>query len=178
MKRIGIFFLLLVMIIHCCGCAKRTIDTSPEFNPDTDYNTNYDQFGYGSQFVETDDGYYYLTSARFLRFIDKKTMKDIALCNKPECSHELGDEDICNAYLGVMAPAELYYYKGKLYGFTDRSSAEEIGDSGKYLCEISKDGSWTKNVWELKWKSGSRGALRKEVCLSYIRLSASDIASQ
>ena len=151
------FFLVLSFMFTFFGCTHKNVDTSPEYNPETDYNIWYEQFGYGTRFIETEDGFYYLTREKFLRFIDKNTMKEIALCNKPNCSHWRGDENKCNSYMGAMAPEELYYYKGKLYGFTDRSSADELGFSGICLSEISKDGSSIKKIWELQWKGGSSG---------------------
>lgn len=165
MKKVVTWCISIGMLMtFLTGCTpKREFDTSPEFNLETDYNTNYDQFGYSSQFAETEDGYYYLTREKFLRFIDKETMKEIALCNKPDCSHWRGDEEKCNSYMGAMAPAELFYYKGKLYGFTDRSSADELGFTGVGLCEIAKDGSSIKKVWEVDWKGKSSGQFQSGI---------------
>lgn len=155
------WFPLLLCVVLCgtfVGCRKtRVHDTSPEFNPETDYNTYYDNYGLGSQFVETEDGYYY-TAGLFLRFIDKKSMQSIPLCNKVECSHTMEDSQICSAFRGgIHAKEELFVYKGKLYGFVDDSAVDSVGLAGVYLCELSKDGTSQKKIWEMDWKGGSPG---------------------
>lgn len=147
-----IVFLLLISMLTGCSAE---IDTSPEYNPETDYNVSYENYSLEQRITETEDGFYY-TSDHIRFFIDKTTMKSVALCNKPNCTHTFEDMEMCGGYIGgILAPECLYSYQGKLYGFAEEHTADK---TKIFLCEIEKDGTSYKKIWEMKWNG--RGSER------------------
>ena len=78
----------------------------------------------------TEDGYYIIDNGA-LNFIDKKSGKEITVCNKPDCNHELNEN--CNAT--VDCDIELLTDENALY----TQNREENGDIVFY--KISMDAS-------------------------------------
>ena len=159
-KTIAILFVVL-LLLGVTACQKASSpDTSPEYNFETDFNMAYYDAG-STSFIETEKGYYYVKDF-FLRFIDKETMKDIAVCNRPDCPHGEGVDFVsdlvkCGAYLGLSAPEELFYYKGDIYGFICQDNSETVGIESRCLVKISEDGTARKTVWDMKWEAVNKG---------------------
>ena len=147
-------FLLCLVFLLFSGCEEEILsNASPEYIKETDFNDTMKYRDGSSHMVETEDGYYYhhmMDST--LRFIDKKTMKEIVLCGKPECTHKDEDQFSCQAYLDNMGMDGLFFYQNKLYACIAESKVSGITvDRRLYLTEISKDGSSRKKVLEITW---------------------------
>ena len=63
--------------------------------------------------AKSEDGYYYLTydiDGTTLRYFDDTAKKSIAVCAKPDCTHDSSD---CNAFYSMdYLSTPVYYYKG------------------------------------------------------------------
>ncbi|MCM1399555.1 MAG: hypothetical protein NC225_08765 [Clostridium sp.] len=89
----------------------------------------------------------------FIRFIDYKTGQDIAVCNKPECSHDTRD---CNAFLCRSAPPgedkmafHIFVFNNKLYVSIREGDDNAAGRSSMSLYEQDFDGENRKHLFTL-----------------------------
>lgn len=106
-----------------------------DFNIETDDQVFFDVY---HMMTSCKEGYYFV-SGDFLYFIDRKTLKTVPLCNKPDCEHTYQYSD-CNAYLPLeqyLTDFGLYYYNSNLYIL---GTDGELDSKSIYLYEISKDG--------------------------------------
>ena len=93
--------------------------------------------------AKSEDGYYYLTydiDGTTLRYFDDTAKKSIAVCAKPDCTHDSSD---CNAFYSMdYLSTPVYYYKGYIYMVrVDAGMAKVV--------RIQKDGSKREDVAEL-----------------------------
>lgn len=105
------------------------------FNIETDDQVFFDVY---HMMTSCNEGYY-IQNGEFLYFIDRKTLKMVPLCNKPDCEHTMESSD-CNAYLPseqYLTEFGLYYYNSNLYVL---GTDGELDSKSIYLYEISKDG--------------------------------------
>lgn len=147
MKRL-VFFISFVLIL--AGCKKEEsypTDNTYHFETDSQYSF-YSQGGFRN-FAESEEGYYFtlnISGLGYIFYMDKSTMKPVALCGKPNCLHYRETEEekisLCNAQLsglGFLPP--LFYSDGHLYTF------QISEDPSKYnFVEIQKDGSSRKTL--------------------------------
>ncbi|MCM1460107.1 MAG: hypothetical protein NC088_08275 [Bacteroides sp.] len=89
----------------------------------------------------------------FIRFIDYETGQDIAVCNKPECSHDTKD---CNAFVCRAAAApdnkmafDLFMFNNKLYITVREGDDDASGVSSMSLYEQDFDGENRKHLFTL-----------------------------
>ena len=153
-KQIIALLLILLIALTTMACEKQpTYDTSPEFNPETDHQYFHMDANL-TELAETETGYYYLTGhgSGFLRYIEKETMQDIALCNKPNCIiHEGGkysDEELetCNAFFRTSW-GHIFYYEGYLYCLENDTTYDTEFSETYTLTRISLDGTERKPIW-------------------------------
>ena len=146
-----LLLILLTSIIFLSSCIEGKIDTSSEYNFETDCQY-YNYFAGAYYLAEGEDGYYYEENG-FLRFIDKNSMESVVLCNKPECLHDQMNTNIveelsnCNAYVGAIYDRCLHYYKGNLYALVKNYSSSQ-SSFARSLVRISLDGTQRKTVWD------------------------------
>lgn len=93
--------------------------------------------------AKSEDGYYYLTydiDGTTLRYFDDTAKKSIAVCAKPDCTHDSSD---CNAFYSMdYLSTPVYYYKGYIYMVrVDAGMAKVV--------RIQKDGSKREDVADL-----------------------------
>ncbi len=107
----------------------------------------------------TPDGVFYIYIKNngyldyFIRFIDYETGQDIAVCNKPECSHDTRD---CNAFLCSSVSADenkmafyIFTFNHKLY-FSIREGDDDAGGvSSMSLYAQDFDGENRKHLFTL-----------------------------
>jgi hypothetical protein len=114
-----------------------------------DYQYMYFTQGEPLQMAESKTGYYFL-SGEYIYYADKKNMKPVILCNKPNCLHDRETDptkvDNCNAF--VCGVNFLAYYDGNLYA-TCKASGKQSDENE--LIKISLDG--TKRTAVLKFDS-------------------------
>jgi hypothetical protein len=150
MKR---FFLgSMILIVFLVGCSSESLDLGNKYTLGQD-----DQFYFSGSsgqslaqsMTETEDGYYFLSGPckSYIYYIDKKTMKPVILCNKPDCLHA-EEPDIfkvsnCNAFFGDYN-LHLVAYNSYLYaGGVDEYNAYSI-------YQISLDGTQKKKFYTFK----------------------------
>ena len=154
-KSLLLFLTLLMIFLTACGVKEPPVNKSLEYNSETDCQFAKITAG-RSSLAESPDGYYYISSDPmcFLRFIDKKTLEDTIVCGKPDCLHEKGNPEQCNAYFDTIpgGGTSLCYYEGKLYLITMEADPKTFSRQA-YLTEVSLDGSRRKNIWKMDWKT-------------------------
>lgn len=148
--------LLCVCLLFLTACKKTELppNTSMEYNSETDCQFTKMPAG-RSSLAESPEGYYYISyEIGFLRFIDKATLEDIVVCGKPDCLHEKGDPEQCNAYFDTApgGAASLCYYEGKLYLLANEYDPKNFS-KGVSLMEVSLDGSKRKRAWKMNWET-------------------------
>ncbi|MEG1481293.1 hypothetical protein [Clostridium sp.] len=147
---LGLFLIIMSTILLGCNKEENLGDT---YNKGIDSQYMYVNEIFPSNIVSSEDGYY-LSSGMYIYYVDKSSMKQTILCNKPNCLH---DEEIdeskkynCNAFFKSqgMGMEAMNYYKDNLYGI---SIYDPLSKSDKAnLLEISKDGSKRKVVYEFE----------------------------
>ena len=173
-----------VMLLAGASCKKATVNTSPEFNFETDSQYwTYDMYSFAV--AETETGFYYLSESvvGFLHYIDKATMQDIPLCSKPNCViHETEYSELteitdttyeelsqCNAFVrmpGISTGRALMYYKGYLYCVTEETTLQgNAVDRTLTLTQISLDGTERKAIWEISTPHNSKVSSLSDVLL-------------
>ena len=96
---------LTVLVLSLAGCGEKEKKDLPE---DTPWNHGFNSI------METDIGYYSnLLDEQHLCYYDKESGNSILLCNKPECTHEGGND--CEATYQKMQTMNTILYDGYLY---------------------------------------------------------------
>ena len=155
MKRI--YSILFVLLLLCCSSC--TVQEEETYGFETDCQYNYGTGASGRYYLaESEDGYYYRNKA-FLHYIDKETMTDTVLCNKPNCLHDkTEDADMqvlrnCNAYVGNSFWEDIFYYKDAIYTVLPYAEVDENTLIRSFvLTQISLDGTKRKSVWDVTYK--------------------------
>lgn len=154
-KRItGICGIFLALALVFGGCGEKKLQPSGEtenttasfgnFKMGRDHAYMYPGLPYS--IAETEEGYYFPggESEMYLFYADKRSMKPIALCNKPDCLHEQEPDPAkkadCNAYMG--GTDWLTYYDGALYYLGNY----DISEDGCYVCKLSLDGTKKEKI--------------------------------
>lgn len=93
--------------------------------------------------AKSEEGYYFLTydiEGTTLKYFDDATQRTIAVCAKPDCTHDNSD---CNAFFSMdYLSSPVYYYKGCIYMVrVDAGMAKVV--------RIQKDGSKREDVADL-----------------------------
>lgn len=93
--------------------------------------------------AKSEEGYYFLTydvDGTTLKYFDDTTQRTIAVCAKPDCTHDNSD---CNAFFSMdYLSSPVYYYKGYIY------MVRVDGGMAKVV-RIQKDGSKREDVADL-----------------------------
>ena len=93
--------------------------------------------------AKSEEGYYFLTydvDGTTLKYFDDATHRTIAVCAKPDCTHDNSD---CNAFFSLFyLSLPVYYYKGYIY------MVRVDGGMAKVV-RIQKDGSKREDVADL-----------------------------
>lgn len=93
--------------------------------------------------AKSEEGYYFLTydvDGTTLKYFDDATHRTIAVCEKPDCTHDNSD---CNAFFSMdYLSSPVYYYKGYIY------MVRVDGGMAKVV-RIQKDGSKREDVADL-----------------------------
>ncbi len=93
--------------------------------------------------AKSEEGYYFLTydvDGTTLKYFDDATHRTIAVCAKPDCTHDNSD---CNAFFSMdYLSSPVYYYKGYIY------MVRVDGGMAKVV-RIQKDGSKREDVANL-----------------------------
>lgn len=93
--------------------------------------------------AKSEKGYYFLTydvDGTTLKYFDDATHRTIAVCAKPDCTHDNSD---CNAFFSMdYLSSPVYYYKGYIY------MVRVDGGMAKVV-RIQKDGSKREDVADL-----------------------------
>lgn len=93
--------------------------------------------------AKSEEGYYFLTydvDGTTLKYFDDATHRTIAVCAKPDCTHDNSD---CNAFFSMdYLSSPVYYYKGYIY------MVRVDGGMAKVV-RIQKDGSKREDVADL-----------------------------
>ena len=89
-----------------------------------------------------------------MRYFDDTAKKSIAVCAKPDCTHDSSD---CNAFYSMdYLSTPVYYYKGYIYMVrVDAGMAKVV--------RIQKDGSKREDVAELFANDGVTSLVTKEI---------------
>lgn len=127
MKRTLLLLLILLLLLTAgCSTTQKIPEPPQNLNPEDRAQVNL-----GGNFVETEDGCYYLDiSHSLINFTPRGSATFYPLCNKPNCAHH--DEN-CNAY-SVNA---FGYHNGFLYGI-----AVDHNKDGEFeLIRMDLDGS-------------------------------------
>lgn len=146
------FFLIIFACLLLSGCANTVsypMDDGYHFETDAQYML----FPSGMErvFAQSEEGYYFdmlIGSKVFMFFADKKNMKPVPVCNKPNCLHyEETDEErrnLCTANIpGLLSRATLFFNNGQLY------IPEYNGPNEIVLMQYAPDGSSKKQFVSL-----------------------------
>ena len=120
MKKVNVV-LLIGIVVYCSvvftACTPSFKEPSvyedlPEYyNPSTDYPMAFYEVAARS-IAQTEKGYYFFQNM-ILYYFDKETSNVIAVCNRPECSHQ---NDSCSAYFPTDSRwLFIQYYENSLY---------------------------------------------------------------
>lgn len=145
--------LLLLLPILFIGCKSGTIlnNNNYIFGQDEQYYF-FKPNVYILTLAESEDGYYFFSGPNqsYLYFMDKKNLKPVILCNKPNCLsiEETDGSKItdCNAFFGGNN-LDLEYYNGKLYVLGSDLRDTSIVFS---LYAVSLDGTRRTKIIEFK----------------------------
>lgn len=167
MKKNFCLCLILVLAMFLTSCSQaivhREINTDPTYVFETDAWSGYSVRELHIM-TESEDSYYYVSLDCYVHVIDKKTMNDTILCNKPNCLHDkrmiaTNDQAAeCNAYVeGPGIRQSIFYYEGALYTLgNQRKVANSTGEVIPTLMKLSLDGSSRKNIWEMKFETENK----------------------
>lgn len=151
MKTRAVIVLFLCMFSLTCCTPARESGASYLSNEDDQYYFT-KQVASICSMAKTEEGYYFFSGPNemYLYYLDRKTMKPIALCDKPDCLHgrETDPKKIinCNAFFSYMN-GNLMYYGKNLYMFGQSSASEAEKMS---LFQVSLDGAQRKRIVDLK----------------------------
>lgn len=149
MKHLKFIIIILILFsISICtliGCKNKELTQNYYING-KDYQYMYFTQGFTSNIAESKNGYYFL-SGQYLYYADKKTMKPVILCNKPNCLHDKETDPTkitnCDAFVGTLQEQFLAYYDGSLYTLSTIYKEKPI----KYeLIKLSEDGTNRKSI--------------------------------
>ncbi len=98
----------VILTLLLCGCSK-AVGELPEDVP-------YNRFLNGKMIMETENGYYTNSGQMYLRFYERDTENQIALCARPECQHD-GNEN-CPATYKNLETVNTVLYDDALYVLT------------------------------------------------------------
>ena len=102
------------------------IDFSYSFDPNTDCTATGAYFT--GSLAESEEVYYWKkVDSGYLFYAEKDGTDYGALCGKPECIHELGENN-CSALIGCSPLSEIYVYDGGIYFMSGSRAAD-----GRYL---------------------------------------------
>lgn len=156
---------LTVLVLSLAGCGEKEKKDLPE---DTPWNHGFNSI------METDIGYYSnLLDEQHLCYYDKESGNSILLCNKPECTHEGGND--CEATYQKMQTMNTILYDGYLYilgvedadhvvsisfyrGALDGSSMDKIGTV------ISKENTKDQEFMIFNPRSGDGTSFQNDCC--------------
>lgn len=155
MRSLKIMFLFFIIFICFFGC--KSLNNISLYNNNDAYSQE-DQYclekaGLSSQTIAESPADLYFFSGpqnNYLFLIDKKTLKSLVLCNKPECLHynepDPAKKSNCNAFWGNSSE-NLIYNNGYLYILNESISPSSFGCS---LYQVSLDSSIRKKIRTLK----------------------------
>lgn len=131
---------LSVVLVMVKGKKEKTIDigkSSGETDEQSYWNPDIHSI------AKSEEGYYFLTydvDGTTLKYFDDATHRTIAVCAKPDCTHDNSD---CNAFFSMdYLSSPVYYYKGYIY------MVRVDGGMAKVV-RIQKDGSKREDVADL-----------------------------
>lgn len=141
------FFAFIILIIPGCNQINNRTENIDDFIFQQDDQYYFDKPTSTSlSMAVSENGYYFFSGPRnsYLYYVDKKTMKPVILCNKPDCLHtdESNPEKVnyCNAFF-FSNNASLIYYDSSLYVY-DRN--------GTSLFKVSLDGTSRQKIYTFK----------------------------
>lgn len=145
-----VIMLLVLSVIIVSGCDSKQY-TENTYIKGQDFQYMYFRQGSSPVMAEAENGYYFLSGC-YLYYADKKTMKPVILCNKPNCLHdnETNDEKVinCNAFFYNYASSFISYYDGNIYVISGK-----VGKIEEYeLIKISSDGTKRETILEFDVK--------------------------
>ena len=131
---------LLAVLVMVKGKKEKTIDIGKS-NGETDEQSYWNPDIHS--IAKSEEGYYFLTydvDGTTLKYFDDATQRTIAVCAKPDCTHDNSD---CNAFFSMdYLSSPVYYYKGYIY------MVRVDGGMAKVV-RIQKDGSKREDVADL-----------------------------
>ncbi|RCX18245.1 hypothetical protein DFR58_1053 [Anaerobacterium chartisolvens] len=152
---------LIICVALLPGCAGKNI-TGNTYIEGQDFQYMYFTQGRVPMMAESESGYYFF-SGFYLYYADKKTMKPVILCNKPNCLHDAETDPQkvynCNAFFRMVSPF-LAYYDGSLYV---TSTIFGKGREDYELVKLSQDGTSRKSVLTFDSQPGSLAIHRGKV---------------
>lgn len=148
MKKNVVFAVVLVILWIMSGCASAPANLGDTYLLGQDDQYYFNKNAQNQSMADTNDGYYFFSGpdSAFLYYMDKKSMKPVILCDKPDCLHtdETDPTKVmnCNAY--SYFNFNLIYYDNYLYvGGNDPASI-----NNEYsIYRISLDGTQKKEVY-------------------------------
>jgi hypothetical protein len=147
-----ILSIFLSIVLSCCASVNEYDPNQYDFEQDDQYYLIKPNALLQS-IAESENGYYFFSGQTnsYLYYMDKKTMKPVVLCNKPDCLHS--DESDgnkrrdCNAYFNNCT--NLIYYNKNLYAIGGDPNPFSFS-SDHFLYEISLDGTRRKIIYKFE----------------------------
>lgn len=136
-KGLSYLIFLLILILSLVGCTDDKITVNTKQSSET-YVENEDYQNYlnlYSNYVKTNDGYYFISDNR-LYFFDTYSHESTIACNKINCEH---NDDSCMAFFSTFSffPIQLSYYNNALYLLGWETDGSNIYNN--YIYQISTD---------------------------------------
>ena len=164
----------LCMLATVCGCGKSAaLEDLSEVTENTSDQSNYFP---GNSVAETQNGYYmWDVSGKHLLFFDKESKKQVLLCNKPDCEHqivsavEIETPEDCSSYFSSD------YVMNKIWAYGNGLFVlQKVEGEGLYLTQISSDGSIRKPLVCLSENTKEEVSLIVHNGFAYFSKGASD----
>jgi hypothetical protein len=152
MKKNIVFTAMLVIFWILSGCTSAPANLGDTYLLGQDDQYYFEKNAQAQSMAETKDGYYFFSgpASVFLYYMDKKTMKPVILCNKPNCLHTDETDSFkvmdCNACM-YEYNLNLVYYNENLYvGGNSLTSVDNIYS----IYQVSLDGTQRKKIYTFK----------------------------
>ncbi len=135
--------LIFVSLAACHNTDDGSTNFDLKFNIRTDYQWNQ------ADMAQADNGYYFMNGL-YLYFLDKATLTPIALCDKPNCSHDKETDEVkkyeCKAYMGNVQ--YMAFQNNYLYLLVKGQYGPPVPYSGIYLRKLSPQGEYLEDVYQ------------------------------
>lgn len=158
-----ISFFFIICIVSGCSQSIKTdgIDAQNTIGTDSIIDTHDDQYffakslGADPSMVMSESGNYFFSGSQnyYIYFTDKKSMRTVPLCNKPDCLHDnetnISKSNSCNSYVRgdyTKMVGDLLLYENQLYFFRIRKENDK--PIQYLLTQISIDGSMRDDVYD------------------------------